>query len=235
MAHAMPMKRILFAGLLGGIAAWTWGAIVWVALGLHLPSINSFSDPAPIKAALSAADGQGTSGMYWVPSLKHSADMAEEDQVAAQEAWMDEATEGPYAIVYLHPEGVNAHSMHYLWKGLLLEILAATLAAWILALACACGPLPYMKRVAVVATLGFSAVGTVFSAMAVNTRAREIMLPVLFFPIVVPVIIAAVEATRAILAGEPYGDFRRWVELTAAFDAVFVVAAAATFEFVLGD
>ncbi len=159
MAHAMPMKRILFAGLLGGVAAWTWGAIVWVALGLHLPSINSFSDPAPIKAALSAADGQGTSGMYWVPSLKHSADMAEEDQVAAQEAWMDEATEGPYAIVYLHPEGVNAHSMHYLWKGLLLEILAATLAAWILALACACGPLPYMKRVAVVATLGvFSAI-----------------------------------------------------------------------------
>jgi heme exporter protein B len=95
--------------------------------------------------------------------------------------------------------------------------------------------LPWLWLVAVVATLGFSAVGTIFSAMAVNTRAREIMLPVLFFPIVVPVIIAAVEATRAILAGEPYGDFRRWVELTAAFDAVFVVAAAATFEFVLGD
>ena len=95
--------------------------------------------------------------------------------------------------------------------------------------------LPWLWLVAVLATLGFSAVGTVFSAMAVNTRAREIMLPVLFFPIAVPVIIAAVEATRAVLAGEPWGDFRRWIELTAAFDAVFVAAAAATFEFVLGD
>lgn len=95
--------------------------------------------------------------------------------------------------------------------------------------------LPWLWLVAVAATLGFSAVGTVFSAMAVNTRAREIMLPVLFFPIAVPVIIAAVEATRAILGGEPWGDFRHWIELTAAFDAVFVVAAAATFEFVLGE
>jgi heme exporter protein B len=95
--------------------------------------------------------------------------------------------------------------------------------------------LPSLWLVAVLATLGFSAVGTVFSAMAVNTRAREIMLPVLFFPIVVPVIIAAVEATKVVLAGEPWSDVRRWLELTAAFDVIFLVVAAFTFEFVLGE
>ena len=95
--------------------------------------------------------------------------------------------------------------------------------------------LPGLWVVTVLATLGFSAVGTIFSAMAVNTRAREIMLPVLFFPIAVPVIIAAVETTRAVLAGDPWGDYRHWLGLTAAFDVVFVVVAAATFEFVLGE
>ncbi|MAE28688.1 MAG: hypothetical protein QF724_09335 [Planctomycetota bacterium] len=148
------MKRLLFAGFLGGLVAWIWGALIWMALGLHLPAINSFADATAINSALAAADGQGTSGMYWVPGMKHRPEMTEEEQAAAREEWMDEASAGPYAIVYLHPRGVNAHSMHYLWKGLLLEICAATLAAWILSLACAGRSLPYLKRVAVVAGLG---------------------------------------------------------------------------------
>ena len=95
--------------------------------------------------------------------------------------------------------------------------------------------LPGLWLVAVLSTLGFASVGTVFSAMAVNTRAREIMLPVLFFPIVVPVIIAAVEVTRALLAGDPWSEFAHWLGLTAAFDAVFLVVAGVTFDFVLGE
>lgn len=94
---------------------------------------------------------------------------------------------------------------------------------------------PGLWLITVLATFGFATVGATFSAMAVNTRAREILLPILFFPIAVPVIIAAAEATRAVLAGDSFGDYARWLQLMAAFDVIFVVIAALTFDFVLGE
>ncbi|MBI4336845.1 MAG: heme exporter protein CcmB [Chloroflexi bacterium] len=87
----------------------------------------------------------------------------------------------------------------------------------------------------VLATLGFAAVGVIFSAMAVNTRAREIMLPVLFFPIAVPVIIAAVQATGSVVRGEGWSEYSRWIALTSVFDVVFLAVAATTFGFVLEE
>ena len=94
---------------------------------------------------------------------------------------------------------------------------------------------PEIILVAVLATLGFAAVGTVFSAMAVNIRSREVMLPVLFFPIVIPVIIAAVEATAVVLGGESWADMSRWVQLIGVFDIIFLVVSAFTFHFVLEE
>lgn len=88
--------------------------------------------------------------------------------------------------------------------------------------------------VAVLATLGISAVGTLFAAMAVNTRAGEVMLPLLFLPAVVPVVIAAVEASAAALGGDS-GEVLRWLPLLAAYDAVFVVACAFAFHFVVEE
>ncbi len=89
--------------------------------------------------------------------------------------------------------------------------------------------------VAVLATLGIAAVGTLFAAMAVNTRAREVMLPLLFLPAVVPVVIAAVEASAAALGGGNVVEVLRWLPLLAAYDAVFVVACAFAFHFVVED
>lgn len=89
--------------------------------------------------------------------------------------------------------------------------------------------------VAVLATLGIAAVGTLFAAMAVNTRAREVMLPLLFLPAVVPVVIAAVEASAAALGGGDVGEVLRWLPLLAAYDAVFVVACAFAFHFIVED
>lgn len=94
---------------------------------------------------------------------------------------------------------------------------------------------PGLWLITVLATFGFATVGATFSAMAVNTRAREILLPILFFPIAMPVIIAATEATRAVLAGDSFSEYSRWLQLIAAFDVVFVVVAAITFDFVLGE
>ena len=78
--------------------------------------------------------------------------------------------------------------------------------------------------VILLATLGFAAVGTLFSAVAVNTRSREIMLPILFFPVISPVLIAAVEASTGAIGGSlSVVGVGRWLQLIAVFDAIFLV------------
>jgi heme exporter protein B len=95
--------------------------------------------------------------------------------------------------------------------------------------------LPRLALIIVLAMIGFAAVGTLFSAVAVNTRARDIMLPILFLPVVVPVIIAAVKATEPVLAGRPWGDMLTWLQIMIAFDVIYLVAATLVFEFVLEE
>jgi len=94
--------------------------------------------------------------------------------------------------------------------------------------------LPGLLLIAFLATLGFAIVGTLFSAMAVNTRSREIMLPLLLLPISVPVLIAAVEATRALL--DPSASMpSTWWQLLLAFDVIFLVISSFLFGTVLEE
>ena len=83
------------------------------------------------------------------------------------------------------------------------------------------------------ATLGLSAVGTLFSALTVQIRAREVMLPVLLLPLAVPVMIAAVEATRGALTGDPFSFYSQWLQLLIIFDIIFTVISFWLFEFIL--
>jgi heme exporter protein B len=80
-------------------------------------------------------------------------------------------------------------------------------------------------------TLGYVAVGTTFGAIAANTRMREVMLPVLQFPVAVPIFIAGVEASTGALKGDALGDYAGWIKLAAGFSVVFVVL----FEYVLEE
>jgi heme exporter protein B len=73
-------------------------------------------------------------------------------------------------------------------------------------------------------TLGLVVTGTVFSAISAHARMRELLLPLLLFPILVPLLIAAVEATSALLAEQPALD-RTWITFLAGFDIVFLTAA----------
>ncbi len=85
-------------------------------------------------------------------------------------------------------------------------------------------------------TLGFATVGTLFAAVAANTRAREALLPLLLFPVLVPVIIGAVAATGRSLAGAdavPNGP--PWLGLLAAFDAIFLALSYVVFEYVIEE
>ena len=80
-------------------------------------------------------------------------------------------------------------------------------------------------------TIGFSAVGTLFAAMLVRARSRDVLLPVLLYPIIIPVIIAGVRGTAALLGDTPDEPTAiMWIGILAAFDAVFVTLALWTFE-----
>lgn len=85
-------------------------------------------------------------------------------------------------------------------------------------------------------TLGFAAVGTLFAAMLVRSRSRDVMLPVLLYPLTVPVIIAGVRGTAALLmpeADEPMA--RAWLAMLVFFDVMFVTLALWTFEPVMTE
>lgn len=85
-------------------------------------------------------------------------------------------------------------------------------------------------------TIGFAAVGTLFAAMLVRARSRDVMLPLLLYPITVPVIIAGVRGTAALLqpdADEPMA--RAWLSMLVFFDVVFITLALWTFEPVMTE
>ena len=94
---------------------------------------------------------------------------------------------------------------------------------------------PEMAAVALVATVGLASAGTLFSAIAVNTRAREIMLPLLFLPLITPLLIASVEATVEVVEGGSWSGAGQWLQIGVAFDVVFVIASLVAFQFVLED
>lgn len=89
--------------------------------------------------------------------------------------------------------------------------------------------------VCLLGNLGFASIATLFAAIAVRTRAREVMLPLLVLPLVAPVLIGAVEASGALLAGEPLASVSTWLQVVAAFDVVFVVAGWLLFEHVIRE
>jgi heme exporter protein B len=94
----------------------------------------------------------------------------------------------------------------------------------------------WLAAIVVAGTVGFSAVGTLFAAMLVRARSRDVLLPVLLYPITVPVIIAGVRGTAALLQPElDVAIVRFWLMLLLAFDVVFVTLALWTFEPVMTD
>jgi heme exporter protein B len=96
----------------------------------------------------------------------------------------------------------------------------------------ALGPAWQLPIVAALGTWALVVNGTFFAAMSIRTRSREIMLPLLLFPISIPAVLAMVEATSAILSGEY--SARPWIALLATYDVVFTTGCLLLFETVLG-
>lgn len=92
---------------------------------------------------------------------------------------------------------------------------------------------PSLLAVILLGTLGFVTLGTFYSAMASRTRSREVLLPLLLFPMLVPVLLAATEGSSAYLSGDPMGDGGAWLRLLIVFDVIFIVAAVFVFEHII--
>jgi heme exporter protein B len=94
---------------------------------------------------------------------------------------------------------------------------------------------PSLAVILILGSLGLVAVGTLFSAMSVNTRIREVLLPVLLFPLAAPVLISGVRAMLGVLAGGSLASVLPGLRILIAFDVIFVVVGYVIFEFVLEE
>ena len=90
-----------------------------------------------------------------------------------------------------------------------------------------------LMPIVLLGTIGIATVGTLFSAMAAATRARELLLPILVFPLIVPIVISAVRATESLLA--PSVNEPPWLSLMIAFDIIFLSISMLTFQYVIEE
>lgn len=84
-------------------------------------------------------------------------------------------------------------------------------------------------------TVGYAAVGTLLAAIAVNTRAREVMLPILLLPLVIPALISAVQATGSLVEGGTMTEVGGWVRLLVIYDLIIVAVSMLTFEYIVEE
>ncbi|MCX9084197.1 MAG: heme exporter protein CcmB [Candidatus Methanoperedens sp.] len=95
--------------------------------------------------------------------------------------------------------------------------------------------LPGLILVIILGTFGFIFVGTLLSALTVNTRTREILLPVILFPVLIPVILSSVTATASMLANGNISDISGELQILAVYDIIFFVVAQIVFEYTIED
>lgn len=117
---------------------------------------------------------------------------------------------------------------------LLVEVLMVPAAAFLYGLPLLAAP----GRLALVlglGTTGFVTLGTFYAAMASRLRAREVLLPLLLFPMLIPLLVASVEATGALLGGDVMGRSGAWIRLLVVYDVVFVAASLLAFEYVMEE
>ena len=95
--------------------------------------------------------------------------------------------------------------------------------------------LPILFAIALLAAVGLVAIGTLFSAMAANTRLAELLLPMLSLPFFVPVLMSAAQSATRVLAGRPVSEVAPLLKLLVAFDIVFLFACTVAFPYTLDE
>ena len=159
--------------------------------------------------------------------------------LAINRVFVAEREQGGFDLVRLAP--VDGTSL-YLAKVTVLFVYLAAFELFavpvfaILFLDDASGLIP-LAAVLVLADLGVAAIGALVSSIAVNSRARDLIAPLLLLPLLVPVMIGAAGAAAGLLAagGPSYDDFAKWMAVLALYDVVFCLVGYAVYDFVLED
>ncbi len=95
--------------------------------------------------------------------------------------------------------------------------------------------LPGLLLTVILGSVGYVAVGTLLSSMAVQARTRDMLLPILLFPVALPVLIAAVKASAGYLSGLPLEEITPWLNLLGVYDVIFIAVAFMVFDFVVEE
>ena len=95
--------------------------------------------------------------------------------------------------------------------------------------------LPGLMVVILLGSVGYVAVGTLLSTMAVQARTRDVLLPILLFPVVLPLLVAALKASNGFLQGFNMEEIWPWVNLLIAYDVIFIAVAFMVFDFVVEE
>lgn len=94
---------------------------------------------------------------------------------------------------------------------------------------------PGLLLIIFLGSIGYVAVGTMLSSMAVQTRARDLLLPILLFPVLIPVIISAVQASKGFLQNVPLGEILPWLNLLVVYDVIFIAISFMVFDYVVEE
>jgi heme exporter protein B len=115
---------------------------------------------------------------------------------------------------------------------LLVEIVVIPL-FWILFNLSSWNLLPQLFLVTLLGTLGFCVLGTILSALTLRARARELLLPLVLFPLMIPVLLATIRCMENVLSTGSFGDAQPWLRLLLGFDVIFLTAGVLIFDWVI--
>lgn len=199
------------------------GVVFMAAITLLMFGFALGPDPAPIRNA--------AAGLLWLTVLLSGV-------LAFNRSYELEIEAGALDALLLYPGGrwpiFAGKLLANLAFVILVELITVPIAGVLYDLPLLT-PLPGLAGVLFLGTVGFVTLGTYYAAMASRVRAREVLLPLLLFPMLVPLLVAAVGATKAVLVGDPMGYGGAWIRLLAAFDIVFLAATFMTFDYVIGE
>jgi heme exporter protein B len=200
-------------------------AVAIFAFGVTTLLLFSFgAGPAPQSLREHAA------GFLWVALLLCSA-------LTLAESFHDETEDGALEGILLLP--TDPAAIYYgkaLTNAALLALLGFLLTPVMLAMYDArIDRLPAFMGVVALGSIGIAVPGTLYAGMTAQARTRQTLLPVLLFPLLVPVLIASVRACTLLMTSDPMGQLASWVTLLAAFDVIYAALGGLLFEQVVED
>ncbi|MEA1978402.1 MAG: heme exporter protein CcmB [Chloroflexota bacterium] len=94
---------------------------------------------------------------------------------------------------------------------------------------------PGLIFVILLGSIGYTAVGTLLASMAVQARTRDVLLPILLFPVLIPLLLAAVKASNGFLMGFEMAEIKPWINVMVAYDVIFIAVAFMVFDFIVEE